>query len=220
MVAEKIHTLQDANLKEAGKIQKELINLEKDFTGKIQKQKAKETEREHRPLVPGEAEPGMRVYVASLDQQGTIESIESDGSSALVLFGGTIRSRFKIEDLFSGGGSLPATGNKTPRRQERKKKTAKEPPAAKSIPGTIQTRYNTIDLRGMRVEEALTRMGSDLDAMQRDNIDIAIIIHGHGTGALKNAVREALKMSIYVSDFRPGETGEGGDGVTVLRLRA
>lgn len=62
-------------------------------------------------------------------------------------------------------------------------------------------------------------MESGLDRMQRDNIDTAIVIHGHGTGALKTAVREALKISIYVADFRPGDQGEGSDGVTVVRLR-
>ena len=58
-----------------------------------------------------------------------------------------------------------------------------------------------------------------LDRMDRQGIKTVIIIHGHGTGAMKQAVREALKMSIYVRDFRPGEMGEGGDGVSVTSLR-
>jgi len=65
----------------------------------------------------------------------------------------------------------------------------------------------------------LISLDRELDRMDRNNIGTVIIIHGHGTGALKQAIRDALKMNIYVRDFRPGEYGEGGDGVTVARLR-
>jgi len=44
------------------------------------------------------------------------------------------------------------------------------------------------------------------------------IIHGKGTGALRRAVREALAHHPLVAEMRPGEQGEGGDGVTVVRL--
>lgn len=103
MVAEKIRDLQQADLKSAGEIQKELIGLETSFTKTLEDQKKVETNRERRPISREKASPGSKVYVASLEQQGVIESIESDGSSAVVLFGGTIRSRFKIEDLYESG---------------------------------------------------------------------------------------------------------------------
>ena len=44
------------------------------------------------------------------------------------------------------------------------------------------------------------------------------VLHGHGSGALKAAVREHLQRSPYVSRARPGESHEGGDGVTVVQL--
>jgi DNA mismatch repair protein MutS2 len=44
------------------------------------------------------------------------------------------------------------------------------------------------------------------------------LIHGHGTGALREAIRADLKASPYVAHFRAGESGEGGDGVTVVWL--
>jgi DNA mismatch repair protein MutS2 len=45
------------------------------------------------------------------------------------------------------------------------------------------------------------------------------IIHGHGTGRLKASLREYLKTSAYVEEFRAGGRSEGGDGVTVAKLR-
>ena len=45
------------------------------------------------------------------------------------------------------------------------------------------------------------------------------IIHGHGTGALKQAVRDYLSESPYVESFRPGNDSEGGDGVCVVKIR-
>jgi DNA mismatch repair protein MutS2 len=62
-------------------------------------------------------------------------------------------------------------------------------------------------------------MERDLDRMVRSGIHSAVIIHGHGTGALKEAVRAQLGHSSYVSDFRSGEYGEGGDGVSIAILR-
>jgi DNA mismatch repair protein MutS2 len=47
-----------------------------------------------------------------------------------------------------------------------------------------------------------------------------IVVHGHGTGALKKAVREELDSSPYVASFRRGEAHEGGDGVTLVTLGA
>jgi DNA mismatch repair protein MutS2 len=63
-------------------------------------------------------------------------------------------------------------------------------------------------------------MERDFDRMVRGGIDFAVVIHGHGTGAMKEAVRDNLKKGLYASGFRPGGQGEGGDGVTVVRLRA
>jgi DNA mismatch repair protein MutS2 len=48
---------------------------------------------------------------------------------------------------------------------------------------------------------------------------VAFLVHGHGTGALREAVRDTLAQSGYVERIRAGGSGEGGDGVTVVFLR-
>jgi DNA mismatch repair protein MutS2 len=59
-----------------------------------------------------------------------------------------------------------------------------------------------------------------LDQGMRNGEEAALIIHGHGTGALKQAIRDYLANSPYIRMYRPGESHEGGDGVTVVALRA
>jgi DNA mismatch repair protein MutS2 len=213
-VASRIHELQSGGMKEAGDTQREIIELRDRISRQMKEDRERETARENRPLIPEEVKTGDRVYVATLDRDGVIDSVSSDRSTAVVIFGGSIKSRFSLSDLYHLS-SRKATQEKKVRRAVSKEKVD----TAAMIPGVMQTSYNTIDLRGKRVDEALMELDSGLDRMDRANMELVIVIHGHGTGALKQAVRQQLKMSIYVSDFRQGEQGEGGDGVTVVRMR-
>ncbi len=77
---------------------------------------------------------------------------------------------------------------------------------------------NTLDLRGERVEEALDNLENYLDKASLANLTPVYIIHGHGTGALKSAVRDFVSTSPYVAKYRAGEDAEGGDGVCVIDL--
>ena len=77
---------------------------------------------------------------------------------------------------------------------------------------------NTLDLRGLKVEDALDKLENYLDKASLANLACVTVIHGHGTGALKSAVREFLSTSPYVAKFRPGEDAEGGDGVSVIDI--
>lgn len=83
----------------------------------------------------------------------------------------------------------------------------------------IQTRDNTCDLRGLRVEDGVALATSFLDRCLNDGRRVAFLVHGHGTGALRDAVRASLEGSPYVASFRAGGNGEGGDGATVVWLR-
>ena len=75
-----------------------------------------------------------------------------------------------------------------------------------------------IDLRGMDQVEAICVLDNYLDSAMRANLPSVRIIHGKGTGALRNAVQQALKRNKYVKKFRLGVYGEGEDGVTIAEF--
>ncbi|MCC6139252.1 MAG: endonuclease MutS2 [Nitrospira sp.] len=76
-----------------------------------------------------------------------------------------------------------------------------------------------VDVRGQAADEALDRVVAALDRATLDGAPFLRIIHGHGTGKLKAALRVYLKDSPYVANARPGDRAEGGDGVTVVTVR-
>jgi len=88
-----------------------------------------------------------------------------------------------------------------------------------SLEVAVQTSDNTCDLRGLRVDEGIAMMESFLDRAVGEGLRTAFLIHGHGTGALRDAIRKQLESSPYVRTFRPGDRHEGGDGVSVVWLR-
>jgi DNA mismatch repair protein MutS2 len=92
--------------------------------------------------------------------------------------------------------------------------------AKAAAPEAVPATNYRCDVRGMRAEDALGELESFLDRGMRSGEEAAIIIHGHGTGALRQAIRDYLAASPYIRMFRPGENHEGGDGVTVVALRA
>ena len=75
---------------------------------------------------------------------------------------------------------------------------------------------SSLDLRGARVEEALETLDRYLDDASLAGLGSATVIHGSGTGALRDAVREAVGAHPLVRSSRPGERGEGGDGATIV----
>ncbi|AIY05114.1 DNA mismatch repair protein [Planococcus sp. PAMC 21323] len=76
-----------------------------------------------------------------------------------------------------------------------------------------------LDLRGERYEDALARVEKYLDDALLSNYHQVSIIHGKGTGALRQGVQQYLKKHPRVKSYRFGEAGEGGSGVTVAELK-
>ncbi len=214
-LAGKMMEIRQAGMKQLGDVQKEIIEIQKDVTGKIKKDIGAVNPGGLSPIDQGDAEPGMKVFVPALEIYGVVESIDASGTMAHIHFGGSYRARFRLNELLSSG-PLKKTAGK-----EKKIIAKNELPVIHNdeIGPAFQTSYNTVDLRGMQVSGALKHMEDSFDRMMRQGISPVVVIHGHGTGALKEAVRENLKMSPYSDGFRPGNQGEGQDGVTIVRLR-
>ena len=159
---------------------------------------------------PGaKVEPGGRVRVASLGQEG--EVIEVSGSDALVRLGG-LRIRRPLSDL------RPLRGKAAPVKLSRARDDLLRA-AENARPSAVTVGDRRLDARGMRVEDLLREVDAFLDRLFADGAADALILHGHGTGALKQALRDHLASSPYLASFRPGDRHEGGDAVTVVLLR-
>jgi len=84
--------------------------------------------------------------------------------------------------------------------------------------GRARAVASSLDLRGARVEEALAMLDQYLDDAAHADAGRVTVIHGHGSGAMRDAVRRTLGSHPLVREWRPGERGEGGDGATVVSL--
>ena len=91
--------------------------------------------------------------------------------------------------------------------------------ATEAAPGALEAPPLRVDVRGLRADEAVREVETFLDQAFRNGDGGVLVLHGHGTGALKQAIRDYLEESPYVRMYRPGESHEGGDGVTVVGLR-
>jgi DNA mismatch repair protein MutS2 len=101
-----------------------------------------------------------------------------------------------------------------------------QPASSASSPRRVSTssglgldEQTVVDVRGQAADEALDQVVAALDRATLSGAPYLRIIHGHGTGRLKAVLREYLKGSPYVVEFRQGDRAEGGDGVTVAKLR-
>jgi DNA mismatch repair protein MutS2 len=95
--------------------------------------------------------------------------------------------------------------------------------SGKAIPPPIKTppahRVSLeLDLRGKRADEVEPLLDAYLNDAAQSNIPEARIIHGYATGTVRSIVREFLRSHPLAKSFRPGGPGEGGDGVTLVRL--
>lgn len=164
------------------------------------------------PLTAEELRPGMRVYVPKL--RGEAQVVDISGSGVVRIAAGAVKLSVQASEL-----RHPAPQTAAP-ESRRALKTEQRPLDAAADPEVpIQTSENRCDLRGLRVDDAVAMAEQFLDRLLNQGRRVAFLIHGHGTGALRDALRQEMAKSPYVRRARPGQPGEGGDGVTVVWLR-
>jgi DNA mismatch repair protein MutS2 len=169
-------------------------------------QKAKKAPKPAEPQVKQEVlEVGKTVFVTKLGQNGKVISLPN-GDGDLKVQVGILTVTVNRRDLaLKSGAQLVDT-----------------PPPPKKT-GTIvipdASPGMSLDLRGMMQHEAVPEADRYLDQALRSHLKEVTLIHGSGTGALRNAIRAFLKENPAVQSFRPGAPMEGGDGVTVVVLR-
>lgn len=78
---------------------------------------------------------------------------------------------------------------------------------------------NEVDVRGMNLEEALMEVDAFIDHALMHNLNMLTIIHGKGTGILRNGIQQHLRRHKAVKSFRLGVYGEGESGVTIVELK-
>ncbi|MDD6435573.1 MAG: endonuclease MutS2 [Clostridiales bacterium] len=164
-------------------------------------------ETTHKQHKPTDFQLGDSVRVHSMNCKGIVSS-KPDSKGNILVQMGILKSRVHYSDLeilpdvdITGPDNFRKTGGS-------KIKVSK----ARSISPEIS-------LRGMTVDEALAVLSKYLDDACLANLSPVRIVHGKGTGALRNAVHNYLRKAKHVKSFRLGEFGEGDAGVTIVELK-
>ncbi len=150
---------------------------------------------------------GDTVWLQTLNAEGIVTELDENEAQVQI---GALRVRAKLEELQHRTRSEKRQIKRGHRREYEK---SPDPivPKGKS-PGL------ELDLRGERVEEALKRLETYLDAAYTSGLPFARIIHGKGTGALKKAVRERVDSHPLISKVTEALPNEGGGGVTIIHM--
>lgn len=144
-----------------------------------------------------------RVWVVPYQHEGVIDEPISDPKSVAVRMG-PVRVRVPLEQL---------------RKIDKNAVKKDEKPSP-----VHQTRFHDddlsyrVDLRGERVEDAEEIVDAYMERAERASMPFVLFIHGHGTGALRRAVRTRLHDLPYDLEIRPGHQNEGGEGVTIAEF--
>ena len=216
---ETIRDFQKVNVSKASiqDLEKARTKVRDKITEKNAKLTATQEKQTHKLLKPNQIKPGDLVKVVSMGLKGTISS-KPDAKGDLFVQCGIIRSKVNIKDLvlinedaLSGNTSYKKSygGTGSPKRTGGGS-------IGMSKAATLSTEIN---LLGRTVDEALSELDKYLDDAYLSHAPSVRIVHGKGTGALRQAVHQYLRRISYVKSFHLGEYGEGDSGVTIAEFK-
>ncbi len=147
--------------------------------------------------------PGDEVYVTTLAQKAVVIS-GPDSKKEVIVQVGIMKINVPIDKLMKA----------TKRKKEVQKTGAAQIAKQKSI-----NVASSIDLRGQTVDEAMYNLEKYLDDVFLSGLEQVTVIHGKGTGLLREGIQSSLKRHHYVKSMRTGDFGEGGSGVTIVEIK-
>jgi DNA mismatch repair protein MutS2 len=167
--------------------------------------------------------------VATSGWNGIISTIDEGRGRATLDVNG-LRVDVKLKELQATSGSSDGSMAPGARPKSGRRGDFGEAPRSTYATGAAESRAtaasarraravaSSLDLRGARVEEAMAMLDQYLDDAVHAGAGRVTVVHGHGSGAMRDAVRETLSGHPLVHEWRPGEKGEGGDGATLVSL--
>jgi len=182
-------------------VEEQLAQLETKVEAKVKAaRKPEKSQTDPQPPAPGTLSRGDKVFIPQFNTVGEVVGVQNKQVEIQL---GAFRS------------TIPLTGvvlreKAAPRELESSYSSVKVP--------TVESPGMELDLRGQVTEEALLRLDQYLDQAFLARLPWVRIIHGKGSGALRQAVRQELNGHPLVSSYRPGDESEGGEGVTVVKL--
>ena len=169
---------------------------------KVEEPALRKTEEERRPV--GTLKLGDKVTVSTLNADGVVTAMGESDAEVRV---GSLRIRAKLSDL-QRKSSEPSWVSEQPETGG----TVYRPASPVSSPGL------ELDLRGQVSEDALEVLDRYLEQAYLAGLPFVRIIHGKGTGVLRQVVRDALRGHSHVTSFEEAGAKEGGEGVTVAKI--
>lgn len=158
-------------------------------------------------LDPKKLKKGDSVKIISMGLKGTVSSLP-DAKGNLFVQCGIIRSSVNVNDLMLLADNDTASLKSTVKTSGSKTKLSK-----------TMTISPEINLLGKTCDEAISVLDKYLDDAYLSHLPSVRVVHGKGTGALRNAVHTHLKRLKYIKEFRLGEFGEGDAGVTIVTFK-